>query len=476
MSNNRLVLLAIVLGCVLSAFPLPLGAQSFTVEPLVQIPGDNSQFTANLASVEQIFMSWVNHNDSLYTLYVQQIEPTLGAAATIQSTTNPLSSPSITQHLLVWAEQSNGYWRLNMCSYENGSWTTPETLVDSLEGPVEISASDCHVAWTSAGKLYVMALQTCTSDTVHLTPTLVDSGYCRHPALNGQWENYIQIAYEKDTANVSVIRYWSWSSHFNSSSYHALSENGINRNPRFGPNYTLSYETYQDSCWKIVYYMYLNDERGVTTDNFVVNYHNPVLFAFDIPTRDTIGNDWLLVFDADSLSGNREIYCRVVPPYQTPQAMIDISNATGVDSLPVVCFFGEYSESPTFSDGTVLIFWTHIDGNDSQIWWAQAPYELSYFGAVDQASTTPGTFKLYSNYPNPFNPSTHIRYSLSVRAKVSLSIWNVDGELVERLLQGYQSPGEHIVNWEPRNLSAGVYFYTLQVGNRTQTRKCVFLK
>jgi hypothetical protein len=89
---------------------------------------------------------------------------------------------------------------------------------------------------------------------------------------------------------------------------------------------------------------------------------------------------------------------------------------------------------------------------------------------------------LYDNYPNPFNPTTIIKYSIKKRAHVSLKVYNVAGQLVRTLVDEVQSP-ETVkpVTWDGSNnagqtVSSGVYFYKLVTKNFSQTRKAVFLK
>jgi hypothetical protein len=91
-------------------------------------------------------------------------------------------------------------------------------------------------------------------------------------------------------------------------------------------------------------------------------------------------------------------------------------------------------------------------------------------------------YALDPNYPNPFNPTTTIKYSIKERAHVSLKVYNVAGQLVKTLVDEVQSP-EAIqpVTWNGSNdagqaVSSGVYFYKLVTKNFSQTRKMVLLK
>jgi hypothetical protein len=78
--------------------------------------------------------------------------------------------------------------------------------------------------------------------------------------------------------------------------------------------------------------------------------------------------------------------------------------------------------------------------------------------------------------PNPFNPMTRISYSLADAGPVDLSIYDVNGRLVERLVSGVRDAGKHMIEWNASGLASGIYFYRLKAGEFTQTRKLVLLK
>ena len=93
-----------------------------------------------------------------------------------------------------------------------------------------------------------------------------------------------------------------------------------------------------------------------------------------------------------------------------------------------------------------------------------------------QPSSVPSKFDLSNNYPNPFNPSTTINVSLVKNGVMSLKIYNVLGQLVEVVDQGYKSAGEYSYSVRMDNFASGVYFYTLQQGPNMMTKKMVLLK
>ena len=83
---------------------------------------------------------------------------------------------------------------------------------------------------------------------------------------------------------------------------------------------------------------------------------------------------------------------------------------------------------------------------------------------------------LLPNYPNPFNPSTTIRYELPTATRVSLAVYDVRGSLVARLVDAEQPAGRHEVLFEPRGLASGVYLAHLRVGGQVRTMRMLLLK
>ncbi len=88
----------------------------------------------------------------------------------------------------------------------------------------------------------------------------------------------------------------------------------------------------------------------------------------------------------------------------------------------------------------------------------------------------PVSFELKQNYPNPLNPTTTIEYSLQKDANVVVSIFNMKGQLVETLVNEYQSSGTHQVQWNAKGMASGTYLYTVKVGDEAMTKKMVLLK
>lgn len=91
-------------------------------------------------------------------------------------------------------------------------------------------------------------------------------------------------------------------------------------------------------------------------------------------------------------------------------------------------------------------------------------------------NSIPFDFELYSNYPNPFNSETRIRFSLAMSGQTTVKVYDVTGRLVSTLLDDVLDAGHHQVAFSGENISSGVYFYQLRAGANYQTRKMVLIK
>lgn len=102
-------------------------------------------------------------------------------------------------------------------------------------------------------------------------------------------------------------------------------------------------------------------------------------------------------------------------------------------------------------------------------------------GEMDKASnnsTERNSFDYYLDecYPNPFNPSTNINFSVREKGFTSLKIHNIIGEEVATLINKEMEPGTYIVKYSPDAVPSGIYIYTLISGSFTKSKKMIFVK
>ena len=137
----------------------------------------------------------------------------------------------------------------------------------------------------------------------------------------------------------------------------------------------------------------------------------------------------------------------------------------------------------------------NVDSAMVETWIAQARLKddgsLAFKQGIENlqnllASLIPEETVLLRNYPNPFNPETWIPYQLAESAEVTLTIYDMNGQLVRRLEVGHQVAGMYrsrsrAVYWDGRNqlgesVASGLYFYTLTAGEFSATRRMLILK
>jgi hypothetical protein len=94
----------------------------------------------------------------------------------------------------------------------------------------------------------------------------------------------------------------------------------------------------------------------------------------------------------------------------------------------------------------------------------------------EEAKPQKKTFSLAPNYPNPFNPSTNIGFTLAQAEPVELTIYNQLGMPIQKLLQEHRNAGTHTIQFDAANLPSGLYFYQLKTSNGTLTRSMALIK
>ncbi|MDD5609349.1 MAG: T9SS type A sorting domain-containing protein, partial [Ignavibacterium sp.] len=104
------------------------------------------------------------------------------------------------------------------------------------------------------------------------------------------------------------------------------------------------------------------------------------------------------------------------------------------------------------------------------------PASYSSITGVENEILTANSFYLSQNFPNPFNPSTTIIYSIPQTTNVSLKIFDVLGKDIVTLVNEEKSAGSYEVTFSPGKLSSGAYFYQLKTGNFIETKKLILIK
>ena len=126
----------------------------------------------------------------------------------------------------------------------------------------------------------------------------------------------------------------------------------------------------------------------------------------------------------------------------------------------------DLKESSTSSD----LWNTHRSNmNRSGYFKSQTLLSIIDDGNVDE-------FSISNVYPNPFNPSVTIEYSMDLSDYIDINIIDLQGKVVEELESSYKSKGDHSIVWSPKNISSGVYFLNIKSNNKVEHQKLMFIK
>jgi IS1 family transposase len=135
-------------------------------------------------------------------------------------------------------------------------------------------------------------------------------------------------------------------------------------------------------------------------------------------------------------------------------------------------FFGDYTNITAYN-GVVRPIWTRLDGTSLSVMTAIIGTPT---GVTEPVAVIPKEYRLEQNFPNPFNPSTLINYSIPKNSYVTLKIYDMLGREVANLVSEYKEAGDYSYNFNGKEYSSGIYFYKLTAGDFTSTKKMMLNK
>ncbi len=163
--------------------------------------------------------------------------------------------------------------------------------------------------------------------------------------------------------------------------------------------------------------------------------------------------------------GSYEVFA-YIPPGSTASAWYVVTHGAGVDTVPV----DQRSASGTWATGGIFSFTSSGSvqlGSGSDVVGSRIGFDAvrwNHRGVPSAGGVIPpDRFVLRQNFPNPFNPSTNIRYEIRERAYVRLEVVDLLGRTVDILENGYKLPGAHVRIWEAGSMAAGMYLCVLTV-------------
>ena len=215
---------------------------------------------------------------------------------------------------------------------------------------------------------------------------------------------------------------------------------------------------------------YFTNFNNKPSDTWMNGDIGPWISAYSsVCNRVDIINDYVMSFSSMSLDDIKNI----------PYAISQSAPYRGVYELDGENIVDYNLNPPGISD---LV---HIDGTPSphknDQWALHEAYSWKdmIFGEEIASTGTenlPIEFKLFTPYPNPFNPTTTIRFSVAATHTTQLGIYDITGRMVEMLVNEKLTAGEHKIVWNADEYASGVYFVKLENGKKYQTQKLLLLK
>jgi hypothetical protein len=185
----------------------------------------------------------------------------------------------------------------------------------------------------------------------------------------------------------------------------------------------------------------------VTADNEIIMYHDGVLIGTTPLTTNPATGEIKSIAD---ISPNFAMFCQ--------SGYAGTGDLAWVGAIHEIAIFNK-----ALSDEEVaFLFNAGVNGYPTAV--------------KDKNPKVPEAFNLSQNYPNPFNPRTTIAFDLPKPGNTSLIVYDVLGKPVATLINGELKAGHHTINFSASNLSGGVYFYSLNSGDFSSTKKFILLK
>lgn len=126
--------------------------------------------------------------------------------------------------------------------------------------------------------------------------------------------------------------------------------------------------------------------------------------------------------------------------------------------------------------GTITIYCTRAAGTNPPAWNNGANFTVNVVTGIKQIEETAASYSLSQNFPNPFNPTTNISFSIPKAGPVKITVYDITGKVMNELVNENLAAGKYNTTWDATKYSSGVYFCKMQAGEFTEMKKMTLIK
>lgn len=434
------------------------------------------------ANADVVHTVWYDDGDGNFEIYYKRSVDrgiTWGPDLRVTSNTAASEHPSVSVsgsvlHVL-WQDNRDGNYEIyyKRSSNEGVNWSQDTRLTndpsESRYPSVAVSGQAIHVVWYDSrdGNEEIYYKRSTDGGVSWGTDTRLSND----PA----WSQFASVSVSGSDVHVvwADLRDAGWDIYYKRST-----DGGINWGPETRITFSTAWARYPSvSASGSVVHVVWQDDRH-TTEEIYYRRSADGGSSWGAETRLTNNTGWSLR-PSLSVSGSAVHIVWYDHPEANPEIYYKRSIDGGIswESDTRLTNDPAYSENPSVlvSGSVVHVVWQDSRDGNYEIYYKRDPTG-NVTGIGNIGSEIPKEFKLEQNYPNPFNPSTTIQFSLPRSEFVTLRVFNILGEQIATLVSQNVSAGTHQAEWNAESVSSGVYFYRLQTGSFTQTRKLLLLR
>jgi len=232
------------------------------------------------------------------------------------------------------------------------------------------------------------------------------------------------------------------------------------------PSSKLSYGT--NYYWRVVAKNQVGVGPWSSVRNFRTTYQIPIAPVLVAPVTNSYISNLTPILDWDSVNSASTFRIRVSEDSTFATTVIDTNGLV----------LSKYQVTEGILQNSVKYYWI-VNASNSCVtssWSLISNFRILLTNAGNNGIEIPKSFKLYDNYPNPFNPVTTIKFDIPVNRYVKLKIYDIMGREITNLLNMDLKAGTYEYKWNASNYSSGMYFYKIETGSFIDVKRMVLIK